>query len=187
MKQVIYFVRHGQTFWNAENKICGATDIGLTEEGHEQAIRTGKLIKEKLENGEVHIDRIFCSPLSRAKDTAKHIADETGIPLTVEPRLTEQKFGRFEGTARDAEEFQESKKSFADSYDGGESMLRLGQRIYNLLDDLKEREEKTGETYLLVAHNGIARMVASYFSDMTNAEFAHSGIKNCELKKFEFK
>ena len=39
-----YFVRHGQTIWNVENKICGATDIALTEQGHEQAIETGKKI-----------------------------------------------------------------------------------------------------------------------------------------------
>ena len=38
----VYFVRHGQTYWNVENKICGATDIALTPTGHEQAIRTGK-------------------------------------------------------------------------------------------------------------------------------------------------
>lgn len=37
-----YFVRHGQTVWNVEGKICGATDIALTELGHEQAIATGK-------------------------------------------------------------------------------------------------------------------------------------------------
>ena len=34
----VYFVRHGQTVWNVENKICGATDIELTALGHEQAI-----------------------------------------------------------------------------------------------------------------------------------------------------
>ena len=32
-----YFARHGQTVWNVENKICGATDIELTELGHQQA------------------------------------------------------------------------------------------------------------------------------------------------------
>ena len=40
----IYFVRHGQTVWNVENKICGATDIELTDFGHEQAIKTGEEI-----------------------------------------------------------------------------------------------------------------------------------------------
>ena len=37
----VYFVRHGQTVWNVENKICGATDIALTSLGHRQAIETG--------------------------------------------------------------------------------------------------------------------------------------------------
>ena len=36
----VYFVRHGQTYWNVENKICGATDIALTPLGHEQAVKT---------------------------------------------------------------------------------------------------------------------------------------------------
>ena len=37
-----YFARHGQTVWNVENKICGATDIALTEKGHEQAKELGR-------------------------------------------------------------------------------------------------------------------------------------------------
>ena len=36
-----YFIRHGQTVWNVENKICGATDSPLTEYGREQAKKTG--------------------------------------------------------------------------------------------------------------------------------------------------
>ena len=71
---------------------------------------------------------------------------------------------------------------FADRYGGGESMLQLAQRIYNLLDELKQDDK----TYLLVAHNGIARVVESYFHNMTNAEYAAFGIKNCELRKFDF-
>ena len=39
-----YFTRHGQTVWNVENKICGATDIELTELGHEQAMELGRTI-----------------------------------------------------------------------------------------------------------------------------------------------
>lgn len=45
-----YFVRHGQTIWNVENKICGATDIALTEFGHQQAVETGeKILKEGIQ------------------------------------------------------------------------------------------------------------------------------------------
>lgn len=175
-----YFVRHGQTVWNVENKICGATDIALTEQGHEQAIETGKKI---LAEG-IQADEILYSPLQRAADTAKHISEITGIPVRVEPRLKEQNFGKWESTPRNGVDFKLAKQSFVCSYEGGESMLRLAQRIYNLLDDIKAESDK--KTYILVAHNGIARVIQSYFTDMTNEEFAGYGVKNCEVVRYDF-
>lgn len=179
----IYFTRHGQTIWNVENKICGATDIELTELGHRQAEELGVKLKEQMEKGELNIDEILYSPLVRAAETARHISGITGIPMRMEMRLKEQNFGRFESTPRDGAEFREMKSHFITHYDGGETMLHLCQRIYNLLDELKEEQEKT---YLLVAHNGISRVIQSYFYDMTNEEFADFGIKNCEVRKYEF-
>lgn len=175
----VYFTRHGQTIWNVENKICGATDIELTELGHEQAMELGQ---EILRQG-LQIDEILYSPLIRAKETARHISEVTNIPMREEPRLKEQNFGKYESTPRDGEEFSKMKSHFINHYEGGETMLHLAQRIYNLLDELKEQPDKT---YLLVAHNGIARVVHSYFHDMENEEFAKFGIKNCEIRKYIF-
>lgn len=175
----LYFVRHGQTVWNVANKICGATDIELTSYGHEQAIITGEKIKEM----GIVADEILYSPLVRAKDTALHISSITGIPAVEEIRLKEQNFGKYESTARDGLEFKEAKKQFACRYDGGESMFHLAQRIYNLLDEIA----KSDKTYILVAHNGIARVVQSYFFEMTNEEYASFGVENCAVMKYEFK
>lgn len=175
----IYFARHGQTVWNVENKICGATDIELTEKGHEQAELLGKKI---LEEG-IKIDKILYSPLIRAAETARHISKITGIPMECEERLKEQCFGKYEGTPRDGEEFAVAKTYFINSYEDGESMLRLAQRIYNLLDELKNDER----TFLLVAHNGISRVIQSYFYDMTNEEYAKFGVGNCEILRFEYR
>ena len=179
MMKKIYFTRHGQTFWNVENKICGATDIGLTENGKKQADRLGEIIRA----GDYHIDEILCSPLIRAKETAECIAAKTGIPCRIEPRLIEQNFGRFEGTARNGEEFRRAKGNVIDSYGGGETMLHLAARIYNLLDELKNDDK----VYLLAAHNGISRVIRSYFYDMTNEEYAAYGIGNCDVIEFEYK
>ena len=185
MSKTLYFTRHGQTVWNVENKICGATDSELTELGRQQARELGERLKQAIaeEDGErIWIDEILYSPLVRARDTALIISDMTGIPARPEIRLIEQNFGKWEGTPRNGEDFKVAKRSFVDSYVGGESMLRLASRIYALLDEIsKEPDEKT---YLLVAHNGIARMVESYFRDMTNEEYAAYGIKNCELVKY---
>lgn len=175
-----YFARHGQTIWNVENKICGATDIELTEKGHNQAKELGQRISDE----GIHIDEIICSPLVRAAETARHIAEIIEVPMRVEPRLKEQNFGKYEGTPRDGEDFRRAKECFADSYEGGESMIQFCHRIYGLLDEIRgEADEKV---YLLVAHNGVARAVQSYFGDMTNEEFAKFGIRNCELKKYVF-
>ena len=97
-------------------------------------------------------------------------------------RLKEQNFGKYESTARDGAKFREAKKQFVERYEGGESMLQLAQRVYNLLDEVKA----SGKTCILVAHNGIARVVQSYFYDMTNEEYAAAGIKNCELVEYHF-
>ena len=175
-----YFIRHGQTVWNVANKICGATDIELTEKGHQQAIETGQ---EILRQG-IHADEILYSPLMRAADTAKHISEITGIPARVEPRLIEQNFGKYESTPRNGEEFQKAKQQFVTRYEGGESMLHLAQRIYNLLDEI--REESDHKTYIFVAHNGISRVIQSYFYEMTNEEYAAFGVKNCEVRRFDF-
>lgn len=175
----MYFVRHGQTVWNDENKICGATDSPLTELGKSQA----KMLAEKIISEEIQFDEILYSPLIRARDTAMTISEMTGVPAKMEVRLIEQDFGKWESTARDGEEFRKCKQQFVISNEGGESMLHLCQRIYNLIDELKEDSEKTS---LLVAHNGIARAVNSYFNEMSNEEYAAFGIKNCEIVEYKF-
>ena len=102
----------------------------------------------------------------------------------VQNRIKNIAAGQLDNRKKDIkEEFAKAKCNFICSFDGGETMLHLAQRIYNLLDDIKAQPDKT---YLLVAHNGIARMVKSYFEDMGNEEFSAFKIKNCEILKFEF-
>lgn len=175
----LYFTRHGETVWNVENKICGATDIELTQLGHQQAVELG----EKIKNQGIIIDEILYSPLSRAAETAKHISEVTGIPMREEMRLKEQNFGKYESTPRDGLEFKKAKENFISSFEGGETMLHLAARVYNLLDEIRNKSDKT---YLLVAHNGISRIIQSYFYDMTNEEFAAFGIKNCEIREYKW-
>ena len=184
MKSHIYITRHGESQWNVEGKVQGVTDTPLTANGIAQAHELAKKIKES----GIKIDEVLHSPLSRAADTAKIVAEENGLPLTLEPRLIEQNFGEYEGHEWEKHPgvFHEAKKQFACDYNGGESMLRLGQRIYNLLDELKERSEKENKTFLLVTHGGIARMIHSYFNSETNEEFSSTDTGNCEIKEYVF-
>ena len=120
----IYFTRHGQSLWNIEKKICGATDIALSDLGREQASALGCRIREMLDAGEktpdgnaFRIDEILYSPLSRTTETAQLIAEATGIPCRPEQRIIEQDFGRYEGLDRELEEFAADKMRFFYDFD----------------------------------------------------------------------
>ena len=92
--------------------------------------------------------------------------------------------GQWETTARDAQAFKESKKEFCRRSGGtGETPMRVAQRIYNLLDEICAQPDRT---YILVSHNGIARVVNSYFHEMTNDEYASFGVKNCAVVRYDF-
>ena len=62
-----YFTRHGQTIWNVENKICGATDIALTDLGHQQAIDLGSKIAQ---------EDLGISPDARGRYRETHLPDD---------------------------------------------------------------------------------------------------------------
>lgn len=191
----IYFTRHGQSLWNIEKRICGATDIALSDLGREQASALGCRIREMLDAGEktpdgnaFRIDEILYSPLSRTTETAQLIAEATGIPCRPEQRIIEQDFGRYEGLDRELEEFAADKMRFFYDFDGGETMARCMARVYSLMGDLEAESRQTGRIYLLVAHNGIARGFESWFREMTIQEYANGcRFGNCELIRREFK
>ena len=85
-------VRHGQTDWNAERRLQGATDIPLNDVGREQAREAVATLAD------YQWDAIVSSPLSRAAETADLIAE--GLGLTVArriPELIERSFGPAEG------------------------------------------------------------------------------------------
>ena len=79
-----------------------------------------------------------------------------------------------------------TEKGRAQARELGEKLRTSGLRIDEILYSPLSRAADTDKTYLLVAHNGIARVVQSYFYDMTNEEYAAAGIKNCEFVEFTF-
>ncbi len=90
----LYLVRHGQTDWNASGRLQGATDIPLNAAGRDQAERVAAELKAIVPVQSV----VFASPLARAADTARTIADALGAAdVTLDPRLAEREYGPWEG------------------------------------------------------------------------------------------
>ena len=173
----LYVARHGQTQWNAENKVCGRTDLPLTEVGIAQA----QDLAEKAEA--LGIDLILTSPLDRAHTMARIIADRCGAEVQVEERLIEQNYGVFEGVDRQDPGFLANKRQFAVRYPGGESMMDMAGRIYPLLEEIRERYSE--KTVLLACHGGVCRVIRTFFVPMTNEEYFAYSPENCSLECYE--
>ena len=173
-----YVTRHGEAVWNVHNKICGRTDVELTDKGKEQASQLAERV------GEYDIDLIICSPLQRAHQTAKTVADRWQIPLQIDERLIEQNYVIFEGKDRQDEGFLANKRQFAYRYpEGGESMMQMAYRVYGFIEEVKKKYPD--KNVLAVCHGGVCRIIRSYFADMTNDEFFHYYKENCQIEEYE--
>ncbi|GHV06064.1 hypothetical protein FACS1894217_04030 [Clostridia bacterium] len=177
----LYFTRHGETEWNAANKVCGVSDVALTEKGLAQAKVLACIALEK------DIDIIITSPLQRALTTANIVAEKMNKLVIIDRRLTEWDYGKFEGLDRSSDvyqQFQKGKQAFGVRLGKtGESLLQLAHRVYAALDEIIASYPK--QNVMIASHGGVCRVIETYFSDMTREEFDSYFLKNCELKCHE--
>ena len=166
----IVLVRHGETVWHAENRYAGRTDVALTEHGREQAQRLA------LWAAGAGLDAIWCSALSRARETAEAAALATGHVARVDERLVELDFGRGEGlTSRDMqEEFPEALAAFrADPAQhhlpGGENPHSAVERAIACLRDIAA-EHPSGRV-LVVAHTTLLRLTLCHLIGVPLGEY----------------
>lgn len=92
----LILVRHGQSMWNLENRFTGWTDVELSEQGKNEAIEAGKILKEQ----GFHFDLAFTSVLKRAEDTLDYILkeiNEENIEIKRNWRLNERHYGALQG------------------------------------------------------------------------------------------
>jgi probable phosphoglycerate mutase len=98
----LYFVRHGETDWNAEGRYQGSKDIPLNARGRGQAALNGDLLKTLLRRANRSATDFtwYVSPLSRTRETMNLVRSGLDEPLpdvTIDPRLVEISFGIYEG------------------------------------------------------------------------------------------
>ncbi len=95
----LYFVRHGETDWNATQRYQGQTDIPLNDKGRGQAARNGRTLDAHLGARAPSLDFV-ASPLSRASETMAIVRREMGLAaddFRRDIRLQEQNYGHWEG------------------------------------------------------------------------------------------
>jgi broad specificity phosphatase PhoE len=158
----IYYIRHGETAWNAEGKLQGTRDIPLNDLGRKQAAKAGSILGDLFApGGRIEASLKFvASPLTRARSTMQLVRNSLSLPpddYAIDHRLREIGYGRWEGStlaemqALDPELFfKRQSEKWTVSPPGGESYVAVQSRMTDWYNDL------TGDT-VAVAHGGTAR------------------------------
>jgi broad specificity phosphatase PhoE len=99
----IYYIRHGETEWNALGRLQGVRDIPLNELGRRQSVHAGHILADLLmRDGESASSIGFvASPLGRARQTMELVRDSLKLPLSayaIDDRLREIGYGEWEGS-----------------------------------------------------------------------------------------
>ncbi len=148
----LWVARHGETEWAKLLKHTGRTDIPLTNLGERQARGLKPLLAKQ------RFDRVWCSPLSRAKETAllAGFAAENGVEYVDD--LMEWDYGVFEGKTR--VELRQSLGEFdiwTTPVTGGESLAEVAARAERVLSRL----EAAGGRCLLFSHGHFLRILTA--------------------------
>src|SRR5947209_3784890 len=158
----IYYIRHGETSWNAEGRLQGTLDIPLNELGRKQAVHSGNILADLFaRHGRDKKELPFVSsPLGRARTTMDLVRKTLELPgdgYAIDDRLREIGYGRWEGAtlaemqAKDPELFAKRQTAkWTMSPPGGETYAAVQVRMQDWYDSLN------GDT-VAVAHGGTCR------------------------------
>ena len=193
----IYYIRHGETSWNAEGRLQGVQDIALNERGRAQAARAGRILADLLvRDGHDKAALPFvASPLIRACATMELLRTELGLApddYARDDRLREIGYGAWEGStlneaqaADPATYARRQAEKWSVAAPGGESYVEVQRRMTDWYRSV------TSDT-VTVAHGGTARalMVALGFETPASAAdlFIEQGavyvFRDGKLKKY---
>lgn len=178
----IYVMRHGETFWNAKGWIQGSADIELTPYGIELAEKT----RDGFIKDGIHFDKIFTSPLIRAKKTAEIINMSQNAPIIEDDRIREMHFGDYEGKHLDtvAEEDENIRYCFTvpskfTPVGEGESFLQVYDRMIDFFRDQIFPLEGSCDSILIVCHGALTRTILTWFKQMELDRFWSIKQPNC--------
>lgn len=178
----LYLIRHGETQWNHLRKMQGQMDIPLNAYGIELAEMTAEGMKD------IKFDRIFASPLVRAKKTAEIIAVNSGVEVETDDRLKEINFGEGEGSdinevkadsSHPLHTFFKNPDQFL-PMEGGETLKQAQDRGLDFIRNVVLPLEGTCENVAIVAHAAIIRSIMVHVLDRDWKDF-WGGVyyKNC--------
>ena len=155
----LYILRHGETHWNAENRMQGGLNSPLTDAGHAQAVRQAEIL-QAIDLSEFDV---LCSPQGRAFETAAIALARQVRYLRTDDRLREIEVGEWQGRVRteldwdgDAIGGPDGPLAMYAAAPGGEGFKALAERCTDFLSNLTRPS-------VLVTHGIASRMMRMVF------------------------
>ncbi len=166
----IYLTRHGETEWNKAGKMQGWNNSNLTEKGSSNAKKLGESLKN------IDFDCVYCSPLGRALDTAKHILGDKRTEIKVKEALKEMGFGCWEGVEHNIltelypeQQYNLWNKPHLYQPVDGESYDELIRRVSAFLDEITQ--SPSVGNILIVTHAAVIKAIYSIMKNIAIEEF----------------
>lgn len=151
----LILARHGETDWNAQHLLQGASDIPLNDNGRAQARAAAPELARI-----APVRRIVSSDLSRAAETAHIFADAMGAEVVIDARWRERSYGVWEGLAEDVreadhpEEYQRWVGGLEPNVEGYEMNHTVRDRALAAIEELVA----AGGTHVVVSHGSTTRV-----------------------------
>ena len=158
----IYYIRHGETQWNADGRLQGNQDVPLNDLGRTQAAAAGLILAGLFarDGRSATLLPFVASPLGRARTTMELVRGSLSLPpdeYAIDARLREIGYGQWEGStlsqmqAEDPELFARRQvEKWTVAPPGGETYAEVQARVAEWYGQL------TADT-VAVAHGGTAR------------------------------
>jgi broad specificity phosphatase PhoE len=154
----LFVLRHGETESSRDRRFTGGRDVALTPAGQRQAEAAAVALAT------VGLQAVYASPLERARTSAELIAKPHGLPVRLDPRFAEMRFGDWEGLTL-AEAAAQTPALYAQWRSapheviapGGESLRAVAARVGEGIAALQEAHPD--ETVVLVTHAIVVRVI----------------------------
>lgn len=161
-------IRHGESEADILDVHEGRADFELTGRGHRQAEAMSYYVSRNY-----HVDKIYCSTLKRALQTAQHLHDTTNAPLVPDEHLMEFNNGLIAGLERHVakEKYPEIKVPLHAAVYEQESRLEFRYRAEYMLSKIIS-ENDGDSTVAIVTHGGmINQLYRSFFGMPVESDY----------------
>jgi broad specificity phosphatase PhoE len=178
----VIFARHGQTAYNAENRLQGQRDIPLNGKGREQASAIGRFLHDHLGAEFMRLDAIgafWASPLGRTRQTMELARVAMGLPpqpYRLDARLMELSFGDWEGLNWDEVEARHPEGVKARRADKWSFAPPHGESYADLVERVKTWLAERDNDVFMVAHGGVARVLLALLAGVATSVAADAEI-----------